>query len=287
LYECEKIILKEKPDRILLLGDTNSALTSMIAKRYSVKVFHMEAGNRCYDDRVPEEINRRIIDHCSDILMPYTERSRHNLINEGILNNKIFVIGNPIKEVLDFYNSQINSSDILKKLKLKEGSYFLVTLHRSENVDIEERLNNFILSFENISKKFNLPVILSLHPRTKSKLESGSYSKEKSNIKAITPPGLFDFIKLEQNAACVLSDSGTVQEECCIFRIPNVTIRDVTERPETLESGSNIISGNDPGDILNAVSIAIENKFNWQPPIEYLDDNVSMKVLKIINSFYI
>ncbi|MDD5659463.1 MAG: UDP-N-acetylglucosamine 2-epimerase (non-hydrolyzing) [Actinomycetota bacterium] len=286
LYECEKIILKEKPDRILLLGDTNSALTAMIAKRYFLKIFHMEAGNRCYDDRVPEEINRRIIDHCSDILMPYTERSRQNLLKEGISGEKIFVIGNPIKEVLDFYNDKIDNSDMLKKLKLKRNLYFLVTLHRSENVDMKERLINFILSFENISKKYDLPVILSLHPRTRSKLDSGRYFNEKSNVKAITPPGLFDFIKLEQNAACVLTDSGTVQEECCIFKIPNVTIRDVTERPETLESGSNIISGNNPDDVLNAVSVAIENKYDWQPPVEYLEDNVSMKVLKIISGFY-
>jgi len=286
-YECEKIILKEKPDRILLLGDTNSALTSMIAKRYKIKVFHMEAGNRCYDDRVPEEINRRIIDHCSDILMPYTERSRHNLLKEGIPNNKIFVIGNPIKEVLDFYIKQIDSSDILDKLKLKNSSYFLVTLHRSENVDINERLNNFILSFEKISNKFNLPIILSLHPRTKSKLESKNYLEGKSNITAVTPPGLFDFIKLEQNAACVLTDSGTVLEECCIFKIPNLTIRDVTERPETIECGSNILSGCNLITIEKNVDIAINNKFNWDPPNEYKVENVSFKVLKIVNSFYL
>jgi len=287
LYECEKIILKEKPERLLILGDTNSALTSIIAKRYQIKVFHMEAGNRCYDDRVPEEVNRKVIDHSSDILLPYTERSKENLIIEGIHNKNIFVIGNPINEVLNFYKEKIDSSNIVEKLGLRKDRFFLVTLHRSENVDGEIRLNSFFEGFKILFNKYKLPVILSLHPRTKSKLKIKSEELKKSEIIIITPPGLFDFIKLEKNARCVLTDSGTVQEECCIFNIANLTIRDVTERPETIECGSNILSGAEPNTVEKNVNIAINNKFNWDPPGEYKEENVSSKVLKIVNSFYL
>ena len=287
LYECEKIILKEKPERLLILGDTNSALTSIIAKRYQIKVFHMEAGNRCYDDRVPEEVNRRVIDHSSDILMPYTVRSKENLIAEGVESKNIYVIGNPINEVLNFYKEKIDNSNIVEKLGLKKDQYFLVTLHRSENVDDIIRLNNFFEGFKILFNKYKLPVILSLHPRTKSRLKIESKELKKSGIIIITPPGLFDFIKLEKNAKCVLTDSGTVQEECCIFNIANLTIRDVTERPETIECGSNILSGSDPIIIRKNVDIAINNKFKWNPPDEYKVENVSSKVLKIINSFYL
>jgi UDP-N-acetylglucosamine 2-epimerase (non-hydrolysing) len=171
LYECEKIILKEKPERLLVLGDTNSALTSIIAKRYQIQVFHMEAGNRCYDDRVPEEVNRRVIDHSSDILMPYTERSKENLIAEGVESKNIYVIGNPINEVLNFYKEKIDSSNIVEKLGLRKDQFFLVTLHRSENVDDETRLNSFFEGFKILFKKYKLPVVLSFHPRTKSKLK--------------------------------------------------------------------------------------------------------------------
>ncbi len=218
----EQIIREEKPDRILLLGDTNSALIAIIAKRMGIPVFHMEAGNRCYDDRVPEEVNRRIIDHCSDVLMPYTERSRTNLLREGIPSERTYVIGNPIYEVIRCYESDIHASQILSQLNLLPNKYFLVTMHRAENVDIEERLRALLHSLNLLAAEYNLPIICSLHPRTKHRLERYHLETETKNIQFFEPFGFFDFIALERSAFCVLSDSGTVQEECCIFKVANV-----------------------------------------------------------------
>lgn len=282
LVEGERVINKERPDRLLILGDTNSALSAIIAKRMGIPVFHMEAGNRCYDDRVPEEVNRRIVDHCSDILMPYTERSRANLLREGIEGERIYVTGNPIKEVLDHYASNIDSSSALSRLGLKSGEYFLVTLHRAENVDIEERLSSFIEAFHILSEKYNAPVICSLHPRTRSQLEKQGKVMEGGNVRAVEPLGLFDFVHLEQHAMCVLTDSGTVQEECCIFKVPNVTLRDVTERPETVEVGSNMLSGAEPETILLCVNTVLNQPCDWIPPPEYLVKDVSSTVVKIL-----
>ena len=281
----EAVIIDEAPDRILFLGDTNSSLSAIAAKRLKIPVYHMEAGNRCYDDRVPEEVNRRIIDHCSDILMPYTERSRMNLLREGFDGEKIFVTGNPILEVLTFFDSEIESSNVLNKLKLKPGSYFLVTLHRAENVDEKERLINIIDGLKCIHAEYNLPVICSTHPRTRFQLESNKIEINNNDIVFVAPLGLFDFIKLEKNAMCVLSDSGTVQEECCIFGVPSVTLRDVTERPETMESGSNILSGAEPKMIVQNTKTALSDKAAWQPPKEYLILNVSQTVVKILMSY--
>ncbi|NLB88451.1 MAG: UDP-N-acetylglucosamine 2-epimerase (non-hydrolyzing) [Syntrophomonadaceae bacterium] len=282
LTECEKVMTKEKPDRLLLLGDTNSALSAIVAKRLGIPVYHMEAGNRCYDDQVPEEVNRRIIDHCSDILLPYTERSRANLLKEGIASHKIFVTGNPILEVLEYYDQQISSSNILAELNLEPKKYFLVTIHRAENVDNPERLTKLITALKLLHLKYNLPVILSLHPRTRFQLEKSGQILPQEDIKAIEPQGLFDFVHLEKHAFCVLTDSGTVQEECCIFGIPNVTLRHVTERPETVESGSNIIAGWEPASILTAVNIAINLNCKWEAPMEYKNNMVSSTIIKII-----
>jgi UDP-N-acetylglucosamine 2-epimerase (non-hydrolysing) len=282
LSECEQVIIKEHPDRLLILGDTNSALSAIVAKRYGIKVFHMEAGNRCYDDRVPEEVNRRIIDHTSDILMPYTERSKANLLREGIEGQRIYVTGNPIWEVLQYYEPQIDNSNALEILKLDPKQYFLVTLHRAENVDQENRLTLFIDALRRISREFDMPVICSLHPRTRSQLVKNNQSLEGDGVITVQPLGFFDFVNLEKNAACVLSDSGTVQEECCIFQVPNVTLRDVTERPETIEVGSNIITGCKPNHIIDAVRIAMNLKVDWDAPPEYLNNKVSRTVLKIV-----
>ncbi len=286
LSGVEKIMTTFKPDRLVILGDTNSAISAFAAKRMGIKVFHMEAGNRCYDDRVPEEVNRRVIDHSSDILMPYTERSRANLIAEGIPGERIFVTGNPIKEVLDFYEPQITKSQILQKLKLENGKYFLVTLHRAENVDVKERLANFLESFNRIGKKYNLPIVYSLHPRTKYQLKKQKQKIKNKQMIILEPLGLFDFVKLEKNAFTVLSDSGTVQEECAIFKIPVVTLRDVTERPETLEVGSNFLAGCNPSSILSGVKIAKNLGSFWEAPREYLTPNASMSALKIILGYY-
>jgi len=285
LIKTEKVLQKERPDKLLLLGDTNSSLSAVIAKRMGIPVIHMEAGNRCYDDRVPEEVNRRIIDHSSDILLPYTERSRANLIREGIPNECIYVTGNPIKEVITHYQVQINQSDILERLGIREGEYFLVTMHRAENVDIGDRLKSLMGALVQLHNKYQVPVILSLHPRTKDKLQTFALDYN-SAIMFHVPFGFFDFIRLEQNAKCVLSDSGTVQEECCIYNIPNVTIRDVTERPETIECGSNVLSGSNEDTIVRCVRAILTQAPRWNAPPEYLNEQVSTTVVKILMGFH-
>jgi len=282
LQETEKVMLKEKPDKILILGDTNSALSSFIAKRLGIPVYHMEAGNRCYDDRVPEEVNRRVIDHSSDFLLPYTHRSKENLLAEGIPGNSIYVTGNPINEVINTSTDKIEDSRILDKLGIKENKYFLVTAHRAENVDIPERLSNILESLKQISEKYSLPVVCSLHPRTKNMIEKHNLNNYPEKIKFFEPVGFFDFIKLEKNALCVITDSGTVQEECCIFRKPNITIRDVTERPETIECGSNMLTGVSPETILRSIDVVLNSNQDWLPPAEYIERDVSSKVVKIL-----
>lgn len=286
IEKCEEIFLKEKPDKLLILGDTNSSLSAIVAKRLGIPVYHMEAGNRCYDDRVPEEVNRRIIDHCSDVLMPYTERSRANLLREGIPGERIFVTGNPINEVLQYYESAIDSSDIFSRLDVRKGEYFLVTMHRAENVDIEQRLRSITKGLELLDEKYGLAIICSTHPRTKDRMQKYGFSEDETNIRFLPPFGFFDFVALEKNACCVISDSGTVQEECCIMRVPNITIRDVTERPETIECGSNILAGADPKMILECVQQVVDQEANWPIPQEYLRENVSEIIIKIISGYH-
>lgn len=287
LSRCEQVFLDKKPDRLLILGDTNSALSAFVANRMGIPVYHMEAGNRCYDNRVPEEVNRRVIDHSSDILLPYTERSRNNLLHEGIAGERIFVTGNPIIEVLDHYRAVIDASQVLEKFQVESGNFFLVTMHRSENVDHPERLKLFIDAFQCLAKRYGIPVLCSLHPRTRSQLLKHGVDIEKEGIRTFEPLGLCDFIHLEKNSKCVLTDSGTVQEECCIFGIPNVTIRDVTERPETIETGSNIISGAEPESIINCVATAFSCSPDWTPPKEYSVNNVSSIVTKIMLGYMV
>lgn len=272
LEELEDIIGFEEPDAFLVLGDTNSSLGAIMAKRKGVRVFHMEAGNRCFDDRVPEETNRRLIDHSSDILLPYTERSRQNLLDEGIHSSRIYVTGNPIKEVLDYYMPMIEA----EKDRAKE--YYLITLHRAENVDNPDRLQKFVQAFNQLDK----PVIWSVHPHTRKMLDGLKLNK---NIELSKPMGLFEFVKLEKNAYCVLSDSGTVQEECAIFGVPVVTLRDSTERPETVESGSNFISGCEPESILKGIEV-VTRPGHKQAPSDYFVRNVSDTVVKIVLGYY-
>lgn len=283
LAAAEPILRSERPDRVLILGDTNSSLVAIIAKRLGIPVYHMEAGNRCYDDRVPEEVNRRIIDHSSDVLLPYTERSRQNLLREGIPGERIYVTGNPIHEVIRHYAKQIDGSDIHQRLGIEREKYFLVTMHREENVDVEERLRDLVAGLELLPREHGLPIICSTHPRTRKRLLGLSMDPDaQQQIQFHEPFGFFDFVKLEQDAFCVLSDSGTVQEECCIFKVANVTIRDVTERPETLECGSNMLSGVDPQTILRSVRTVIGLAREWRTPPEYLAENVSDTVVKIL-----
>ncbi len=273
----EKVILKEKPDRLLVLGDTNSALSAFIARRMGIPVYHMEAGNRCFED-MPEEINRRVIDHSSDIHMPYTERSRANLLREGIASNTIFVIGNPIYEVLHSYRWK---SSVLKELKLFEGEFILVTAHRQENVDNRHRLLSLLTACSELTKEYK--VIFSRHPRTEKMMQK--YGMDFPSITFHQPFGYFDFLALEGTAACVITDSGTVQEECCILKKPCVTIRDTTERPETIECGSNILSGVETDSILRCVKLALSRDTYWQSPSEYLVPNVSDKVVNILMGY--
>lgn len=286
LTKLEKIIRDEKPDKFLVLGDTNSSMGAIVAKRLAIPVYHLEAGNRCYDDRVPEEVNRRIIDVSSDILMPYTERSRKNLIAEGIAGNRICVTGNPIYEVIKHYEQKIDSSNILREKNLVSGQYFLVTMHREENVDNIERLKSITKGLELISNHFELPVIVSTHPRTRKRIQEFNLDYDVSKIEFTDPFGFFEFVKLEKNAFCVLSDSGTVQEECAIFGVPNVTLRDTTERPETLECGSNMLSGANAEQILLCTKAVTNSINNWNAPAEYLADNVSDTVVKIVLGYY-
>jgi UDP-N-acetylglucosamine 2-epimerase (non-hydrolysing) len=281
----EDVLRREAPDRLLLLGDTNSSLSAVPAKRLGIPVYHLEAGNRCYDDRVPEEVNRRIVDHSSDVLLPYTERSRENLLREGIAGDRIYVIGNPIYEVIQRHEEAIGASDVLARLGVEPQQYFLVTMHREENVDAEERLRPLVSALHAVQDEFELPVVVSVHPRTRARMDEYGLGADGREIVFATPFGFPDFVALERSAHGVLSDSGTVQEECCIFRVANVTIRDVTERQETLECGSNMLSGVEPENVLRCVRTVLAQRAEWRVPPEYVVDDVSSTVVKLVLAF--
>jgi UDP-N-acetylglucosamine 2-epimerase (non-hydrolysing) len=274
------VLERERPDRVLILGDTTSGLSAIVAARMGIPVYHMEAGNRCYDDRVPEEINRRVIDHSSAVLMPYTERSKENLVREGIERERIFVTGNPIYEVLQHHAGQIEASDVLRRLDVSPGRYLLVTLHRAENVDLADRIERIFGALDAAGRNRALPVLVSVHPRTADRMQH--FGVGGGGTRLLPPFGFLDFVQLEKHAAAVLTDSGTVQEECAIFGVPNVTLRDVTERPETVECGSNVISGSDGDDIERALALALDTGTGWAPPPEYLVPHVSRTVAKIV-----
>ncbi|MGD9906502.1 MAG: non-hydrolyzing UDP-N-acetylglucosamine 2-epimerase [Vicinamibacterales bacterium] len=271
-----------RPDRVLILGDTNSGLAALVAARLGIPVFHMEAGNRCYDDRVPEEINRRVIDHSSTILMPYTERSKENLVREGIERERIFVTGNPIREVLDHYGPQIAASDALPRFGVAPRGYFLMTMHRAENVDDPARLARLVDAVVRVSSEQQAPVLFSVHPRTADRLRATGLAPDPARVRTLEPLGFFDFVSLERQARAVISDSGTVQEECAIFQVPTVTIRDVTERPETIECGSNILSGAEPDAVSRAMQLVLQLPTAWTPPWEYRATGVSAIVARIV-----
>ncbi|HET8629331.1 MAG TPA: UDP-N-acetylglucosamine 2-epimerase (non-hydrolyzing) [Thermomicrobiales bacterium] len=282
LTESERLMRRVRPDRLLILGDTDSALSAFIAKRLGIPVYHMEAGNRCFDDRVPEEVNRRVIDHCSDVLLPYTERSRANLLREGIESRRVYVTGNPINEVLRAHEGDIAGSDVLARLGLEPGGYFLLTAHRQENVDVPARLRSLVEAAARVAAEYGLLVICSVHPRTRQRIAEFGVAPDDAGVRLYPPFGFFDFVQLERRARCVLTDSGTVQEECCIFRVPTVTIRDTTERPETLECGSNTLSGVDPAAVLRCVRLALADPPTWSPPPEYLAPTVSQTVASLV-----
>lgn len=284
IERSEKVLKKETPDAVLILGDTNSALAAIIAKRMKIPIFHMEAGNRSFDENLPEEINRRIVDHISDINLPYSENARLYLIREGIHSGTIFVTGSPMAEVWEFYKNKIQKSKILKELKLKKGKYFVASIHREENVDSKESLAKLIDSLNAVAEIYQVPIIMSTHPRTKKRIEEYNLKAHKL-INFHKPLGYFDYNNLQLNAFCVLSDSGTILEESSIMRFPAIQIRVSSERPEGFDEGVLILSGLDKDVILQAIDIttkqvAAGEKFNV--PRNYRDVNVSSKVLRLI-----
>ena len=287
LPAVEKLFMERRPDRVLVLGDTNSGISAIVARRFGIPVYHMEAGNRAFDDRIPEEVNRRVIDHASTILMPYTARSRDNLLREGFPLERVLVTGNPIKEVLDRHAASIDASDALTRLDVKKGKYFLVTAHRAEMVDNPAKLHGVVSALRALHAKYGYPVLCSVHPRTAGKMQQHGISTDEPGVHFLEPLGFFDFVRLERDAFCVLTDSGTVQEETCIMQVPNVTIREVTERPETVECGSNFLSGTDPDTIVQAVETVTNLPGKWTPPVEYLAGNVAATVCRIVTSFRI
>ena len=282
-----EIIGKEKPDAVLILGDTNSALSSIAAKRLKTPIFHMEAGNRCWDWNVAEMTNRTIVDRISDINLPYTENARRYLLSEGVDGKTIFVTGSPMKEVIVKHQHLIDSSKVLDELGLEKGKYIIVSAHREENIDIEENFLNLMNSINAIAEKYQVPVIYSTHPRSKKWIEKRNF-KFHPLVKNTKPFGFFEYVKLQQNALCVLSDSGTLTEESSILNFPAVLIRTSTERPEGLDAGSIIVGGIKEKDVLQATELAISMFENKEPNglSEYYDIiNTSLRVVKVIQSY--
>ena len=280
----EKALDEIQPDKVLILGDTNSSLVAFNCKRRGIPVYHMEGGNRCFDDRVPEEVNRRVIDHCSSVLLPYTQRSAANLVREGIERQRIFVTGNPIWEVLNAYAKQIDASTALKTHKLIAGNYLLATMHRAENIDDASTLSSLSEALIGVAKLYDMPLVLSVHPRLARLLGEDSFAR--THVRPVPAMSFFDFVHLEKNAALVLTDSGTVQEESTLFRVPVITIRNSTERPETVEAGSNIVASTRSDAIVNAARYlkGLGIKGSWDPPVEYLAKGVSDKIVRILLS---
>ncbi len=288
ITQSDKVLEKENPDAVLLYGDTNSCLSVISAKRRQIPIFHMEAGNRCFDQRVPEELNRKIVDHLSDINMPLTEQARDYLITEGIKPETVIKTGSCMKEILSFYKDKINSSKVLNNLKVKEGEFFIVSSHREENVDYKENLISFLNSLNGIAEKYNLPIIVSTHPRTKARIEKISNIKMDDKIQFLKPLGFFDYVNLQQNAKCVISDSGTISEESSILGFPAIMIRAAHERPEGMDEGAVIMTGLKRERILESLQMVIsQHESGMVPKIvsDYDVDNVSMKVSRIILSY--
>lgn len=282
------ILEKEKPDALLVLGDTNSALAAISAKRLKIPIFHMEAGNRCWDWNVSEMINRKIVDHISDINLPYTENSRRYLLDEGIDGKTIFVTGSPMREVLRDHESSIEASDILSKLELNRNEYILVSAHREENIDNEANFMSLMNSINAIAEKYKMPVIYSTHPRSQKFIDQRKFVFHPS-VKSLKPFGFMDYNKLQKNAYCVLSDSGTLSEESAMLGFAGVLIRTSTERPEVLDKGTVVIGGIKEDTIEQGIELAISMRDNGEEsalPPDYQDTNVSIKVCKVIQSYY-
>ncbi|GAB3560711.1 type 8 capsular polysaccharide synthesis protein Cap8G [Arthrobacter alkaliphilus] len=286
LIKMEEVLLVEKPDALLVLGDTNSCISAVIARRMKIPVFHMEAGNRCFDENVPEEINRRLVDHVSDYNLVYTEHARRNLLAEGIHPSRILLTGSPMREVLKANTVSIDTSDILERQGLKPGKYVLVSLHREENVDSPERLGSVLEALNAVGSFHDVPVLLSTHPRTRKRLEDQP-EELKAGVILHPPFGFNDYIKLQKEALIVLSDSGTISEESSILGFPAVTLRDFIERPESLDSGSIVTSGLQKDSILDAIDMTLEQvgiSGFAQAPTDYQIEDTSRRVVNFIRS---
>ena len=289
ISKTEDVLIKEKPDALLILGDTNSCLSAYIAKRLHIPIFHMEAGNRCFDEKVPEETNRRIIDHISDYNLVYTEHARRHLLSEGIAHRRIYHTGSPMYEVLNYYSEKIENSKILEELGLKPKKYFLISTHREENVDDPVKLNKILSILEELIDIYRLPIIISTHPRTKKRLDENCNSNIKKNklTHFLKPFGFLDYNKLQKNALCVLSDSGTISEESSILSFPAISIRESMERPEAQDAGTIILTGMDKKYVINAIESVINEfkdttyKYSHIAP-DYKVPNTSKIVLKLI-----
>jgi UDP-N-acetylglucosamine 2-epimerase (non-hydrolysing) len=285
IISIEKILQQEKPDAVLILGDTNSSIAGIMAKRMKIPVYHMEAGNRCFDLNVPEEVNRRIIDHISDINLVYTEHARRHLLSEGLPHRRIYLTGSPMKEVLMTHMDKIKSSKILDELGLKKDKYFIVSIHREENVDYKENLILILRSLKLVCEEYDLPVIVSTHPRTRKRIEALSDTKLHRNIQFLKPFSFFDYNHLQMHAFCALSDSGTISEESSILSFPAITVRNAMERPEALDTGNIVLTGLNPDTILQSIKIVTEktnSSIKHTIPAEYEIENVSERVVKLI-----
>ena len=289
IIKADAVMAELAPDALLLLGDTNSCLAVIAAKRRKIPIFHMEAGNRCFDQRVPEEINRKIVDHVSDINLTYTEHARRYLLAEGLPPEMVIKTGSPMKEILDYHKKSIAASDILSRLKLKERQYFLVSAHREENIDSNQNFNDFLASLDAIAKKFNHPIVVSTHPRTQKRLDEQGRAGIDARIQFLKPMGFFDYVHLQQRAFCVVSDSGTITEEASVLGFPAVTIRQAHERPEGMDEGTLIMCGLEPKRVLEAIEVITGQHQAGAGAAkivrDYDVDSVSRKVVRIILSY--
>lgn len=289
IEKADEVLTAERPDAVMLYGDTNSCMAVIAAKRRKVPVFHMEAGNRCFDQRVPEELNRKVLDHLSDINLVLTEHARRYLIAEGIRSETIIKTGSHMREVLDHYMPKIQSSDVLQRMQLEQGMYFIVSAHREENVDSEDNLRDLLETLNALAQTYDMPVIVSTHPRTRKRLDALSGVVLDSRIQFMKPFGFCDYIRLQMASLCVISDSGTITEEASLLNLPAITIRNAHERPEGMDSGTLIMAGLKKDRVLDAVRITVAQhdrlKAAVRPVLDYENPSVSKQVLRIVESY--
>ena len=289
IRKSEEVMLKEKPDALLVLGDTNSCLAAYMAKRLKIPIYHMEAGNRCFDFNVPEEINRKIIDHIADFNLVYTEHARRHLISEGLPHRRIYLTGSPMNEVINHYRPKIENSQILNELKLEKEKYFIVSTHREENVDNKDNLRSIIYILNNVAKEYKIPVVVSTHPRTQNRIKEIKDLKFDPLISFLKPFGFTDYIHLQMNSLCTISDSGTISEESAILKFPAISLRNSMERPEALDAGTIILTGFDEKVVMNSIKLAISEggkDITKSIPKEYCITDTSWRVVKLIMGTY-